>query len=131
MCRDFGVSPSLALAAKSKTEQQSAACKFTHDASDALVLPSHFEGLPNVVLEAMALGTPVIATRSGGTIELQRDQPTILWAEPNTPSSLADALLAFAKDRSAARWRAENAKALIAQHHDATKTTRLIESFLS
>ena len=37
-------------------------------AADALILPSRFEGMPNVVLESMALGTPVIATRAGGTI---------------------------------------------------------------
>ncbi|MGI9467640.1 MAG: glycosyltransferase, partial [Rubripirellula sp.] len=66
--------------------------------ADALILPSLFEGMPNVVLEAMALGTPVIATRAGGTIELERDEPTILWADPRNPSSLAEAILSFASD---------------------------------
>jgi glycosyltransferase involved in cell wall biosynthesis len=35
----------------------------------ACIVPSHFEGMPNVVLEAMALGVPVIGTASGGTPE--------------------------------------------------------------
>lgn len=68
--------------------------------SDALVLPSHFEGMPNVVLEAFVLETPVIATRSGGTAELQRfrDDPTCFWAEPQSPESLAGAMVAMLGD---------------------------------
>lgn len=37
--------------------------------SDCFLLPSRFEGLPNVALESLAVGTPVIATRSAGGIE--------------------------------------------------------------
>ena len=42
-------------------------------ASDMLVLPSLWEGMPNVVLQAMALGLPVLATRVEGTCELLGD----------------------------------------------------------
>ncbi len=99
-------------------------------AADALVLPSHFEGMPNVVLEAMALGTPVIATRCGGTVELEHDQPTILWADPQHPPSLAAALISFAKDPHSARVRAQNAQVMIDQYHDVHNTTRQIEALL-
>ncbi len=98
--------------------------------ADALVLPSHFEGMPNVVLEAMGLETPVIATRCGGTIELEGDRPTILWARPNDPPSLAEALKNLAGDRESARQRAETAKAWIEEKHDLKKTVRQIEDLL-
>ncbi len=98
--------------------------------ADALILPSHFEGMPNVVLEAMALETPVIATRVGGTIELQRDHPTILWAQPQKPESLADAIVEFANNRPAAQERAQAAKSMIEQHHDVSKCVARIQAHL-
>jgi glycosyltransferase involved in cell wall biosynthesis len=99
--------------------------------ADALVLPSHFEGMPNVVLEAFALSTPVIATRAGGTIELQRDEPTILWADPSNPTSLASAIHQFVADRSSAKQRADAATRLIRTHHDVQDAVRQIEEMLS
>ncbi len=57
---------------------------------DALVLPSLFgEGLPMVVLEAMAAGVPVIATSVEGTPEAIRHNVEGLLAEPGSPGSLA------------------------------------------
>jgi glycosyltransferase involved in cell wall biosynthesis len=61
-------------------------------AADVLVHPSLSEGMPNVVLEAMALGTPVVATRVGGTPEVVTDGQTGLLVPPGDPAALADAL---------------------------------------
>lgn len=56
--------------------------------SDLFILPSRFEGLPLVVLEAMSLGLPVVASKIAGTMEaLGNDHP--FFAEPGDPNSLA------------------------------------------
>ncbi len=70
---------------------------------DGMVLPSLFgEGMPMVVLEAMAVGVPVIATRVEGTPEVLRDGREGYLAEPRDPESLAKSILRFIEDRS--RW---------------------------
>lgn len=99
-------------------------------AADALVLPSHFEGLPNVVLEAMAVSTPVIATRAGGTTEIQHDDPVAFWAEAGDVASLAAAILKFVTHRDLANVHVNNALRALDQHHDVRQTTRRIESLL-
>jgi glycosyltransferase involved in cell wall biosynthesis len=55
---------------------------------DLLVLPSLSEGIPNVVLESMALGKPVVATRVGGVPEVIVDRETGYLADPANPESL-------------------------------------------
>jgi starch synthase len=58
-------------------------------AIDALVLPSHTEGLPRVLLEAGATGRPVVATRVGGVPEVVIDGETGLLCPPRSPDQLA------------------------------------------
>lgn len=66
-------------------------------AADFLVLPSLFEGLPLVLLEAMAARLPVIATRAVGSLEaVGEDHPFL--AEPGDPESLAGAMRAALED---------------------------------
>jgi glycosyltransferase involved in cell wall biosynthesis len=60
--------------------------------ADVFVLPSHSEGAPNVLLESMAAGAPIVAARAGGVPEMVRDQETALLVPPKQPPALAAAL---------------------------------------
>ena len=67
-------------------------------ALDIAVLASHFEGMGRVILEAMAAGIPVVATRVGGIPDLIADQETGFLVEPHNPGQLAEAILRLASD---------------------------------
>jgi glycosyltransferase involved in cell wall biosynthesis len=62
------------------------------------VLPSHKEGLPNAVLEAMAAGLPVIATTVGGIPEIVIDDVNGILVRPHAPSELAGAIARLTGD---------------------------------
>ncbi len=67
-------------------------------AADMLVLPSLYEGLPNVVLEAMSQAKPVVATNAPGTNELVVDNETGLLVPMGQPKALAKALRDLVRD---------------------------------
>jgi len=71
-------------------------------ASDALLLSSEWEGLPLVLLEALASGTPVVATAVRGVRELVRDGETALLAPPGDAQALAAAVSRVLGDRALA-----------------------------
>lgn len=70
-----------------------------YSAADVLVLPSHSEGWANVLLEAMACGTPVVATDVGGSAEVLGDAGVGLLVPDREPATLADRLQALLKQR--------------------------------
>jgi glycosyltransferase involved in cell wall biosynthesis len=58
-----------------------------------LVLPSYNEGLPNVMLEAMACGTPVLAVRVASIPDVIKDKETGFLIQDNSPAHLANAIV--------------------------------------
>jgi glycosyltransferase involved in cell wall biosynthesis len=67
-------------------------------AADAVVLASAWENFPHVLVEALALGTPAIATRVGGVPEIVEDGVSGLLVPPGDPEALADAVRRFLAD---------------------------------
>ncbi len=67
-------------------------------AMDAFVLPSHSEGMPNALLEAMAAGLPAVATRVGGTVEVVEEGKTAVLVPAQAPEALAEALASLRRD---------------------------------
>jgi len=65
---------------------------------DLLVLASHWEGLPMVVLEAMMAGVPVVATSVGAVGEVLRHNDTGWVVPPARPEILADAILKLLRE---------------------------------
>ncbi|WP_440064057.1 glycosyltransferase [Streptosporangium sp. OZ121] len=62
-------------------------------AADLLVLSSHYEGLPVVVMEALAAGVPVVSTEVGGIPELVSSGWNGILTEPGSPEALAAGIL--------------------------------------
>jgi glycosyltransferase involved in cell wall biosynthesis len=70
---------------------------------DLFVLPSHFEGLPVSVIEAMAAAKPVVATDVGGTNEAVAHGETGLLVPARQPEALAGAINSILGDPGLAR----------------------------
>jgi len=73
-------------------------------AADATVLPSYYESFGMVALEAMACGSPVVASRVGGLQTTVRDRVTGLLVREHDPAALAEALERLLGDEDL-RWR--------------------------
>jgi glycosyltransferase involved in cell wall biosynthesis len=78
-------------------------------ALDVAVLPSHSEGAPLAVIEYMAAGTPIVATKVGGVPELIEDGVHGLLVAPRDPPRLAAAIGRLLDDGTLARGLADGA----------------------
>jgi glycosyltransferase involved in cell wall biosynthesis len=89
-------------------------------AADAVVLPSRWEGLPLVGLEALAAGTPLVATAVRGIRELVVDGESALLVPPDDELALARALARALDDRELSDRLRQNGFAIAAAHSEAS-----------
>lgn len=98
--------------------------------AQVLCLPSHGEGTPNCVMEAMASGLPVVATEVGGIPDIIETDRTGILVPRGDVSSLAEALMSLLRDPSRRARMGEAAYEFACQYLDARKTTiRLVELY--
>jgi glycosyltransferase involved in cell wall biosynthesis len=125
------------LAAKATHLGLDAGCRFLghyanavefHHALDLFVQASDYEGTPNVILEAMALETPVVATEVGGTGEVIEDGVHGLLVPPRDTRALAAAIERTLADPEATRRRVRAARARVERELSFDARMRTVEA---
>jgi len=99
-------------------------------AMDVITLPSRYEACSMAIIEAMAVGKPVVATRAGGNPELVQDGETGLLIE-RTPEALAEALVEILADTSRRRRMGEAALQVAKARFASSVTAHQIEELYS
>ncbi len=95
---------------------------------DVFALPSQAEGTPLTILEAMAAGLPVVATRVGGVADMVIDGDTGALVEPGDPEGLALALLRYVRNPSMAPRHGASGRAL---YEEKFTLQRMVERYES
>ena len=96
--------------------------------AQVLCLPSHGEGTPNCVMEAMASGLPVVATEVGGIPDIVKSGRTGLLVKLGDGSALAEALVSLLQDSDRRIRMGNAAQDFACIHLDARKTARRLAS---
>jgi glycosyltransferase involved in cell wall biosynthesis len=84
--------------------------------ADAMILPSHTEGSPHVVLEAMSAGVPIVATAVGGVPEILTHDETALLVPPRNAEAMSAAIGRLVESPGLARSLAAKAKQVLMLH---------------
>ena len=102
---------------------------------DCFALPSLAEGISNTILEAMATGLPIVATRVGGSPELIEDGLTGRLVPPASSEAMAQAMVAYLSDPVSARRQGRAARLAVERKFALTRMVaayeQLYESLLS
>ena len=91
--------------------------KLALQASDLFLLPSHSEGMPNALLEAMACGLPFVATRLGVIEELASDKQRCYLIPIDDDLQLADSIMKLAAQRELRQILGEQARRKVETHY--------------
>jgi glycosyltransferase involved in cell wall biosynthesis len=99
-------------------------------AADASLLASAWENFPHTVVEALAVGAPVIATAVGGVPEVVRDGENGLLVPPGDPAALAEAIRRFFGDEELRRRLAAAAAPSVVGYTEEAVFTRIEEELV-
>jgi teichuronic acid biosynthesis glycosyltransferase TuaC len=95
-------------------------------AADLLALPSHNEGLPNAIVEAMACSIPVVATNVGGIPEVVEDKKSGLLIEKGDIDSLTNAIVSLLKDEERRKKMGAYGRSIIEQNFSWQKSAQAL-----
>lgn len=106
MARELGVSEQVRFVGERPHEE----LPLWLSAAEVIVLPSLDEGLPVLLMEGLASGVPVVATRVGGSSEVVKDGKNGFLVEPRNPEALAEKLSLLLSDEKLYRELAANCR---------------------
>ena len=99
--------------------------------ADVFVFPSYDEGMPNVVLEALASGLPIVATRIAGNDQLVVDGENGALVPPGNPAAFANALLPVLADRTLRTAMGESSRRIAVERFSWTRSAAAYEKLFS
>jgi glycosyltransferase involved in cell wall biosynthesis len=102
-----------------------------YEVADVFAISSLSEGSPNVLLEAMAAGVPVVASAVGGIPEIVTDQQQALLVRPRDPRALAAALARILTNRRLAQALSQAARSLAAARFTPEQRARALMELYS
>lgn len=98
---------------------------------DIFALSSILEGLPRVLLEALALARPVVATSIDGVTEIAQHEVTALLVPPRQPAALAHAIIALMKDQKLASRLGKAGRKLAEERFALSRAVKEVDRFYS
>jgi len=102
---------------------------YYYSAAQAVVMPSHYESFGMVALEAMACGTPVVASQVGGLAFLVQDGVTGFTVPVDEPQALAERLITLIKDADLRQRMGAQAAAFAQEYSWSKIATRIVKLY--
>jgi len=94
---------------------------YLYPLASVFILPSYSESFPMTILEAMASGLPVVASRVGGIPEMIRDRQDGVLFEPGNPLVMAESILRILSDKTLSDRTGDNARIRAENDFSATR----------